>query len=438
VSLLEYLFKKRPDRNASDEPLSPVYMMAGQSVRFLSSNAVTAVDVLQRKSPQLFRITHYVSSSVQSVPWFAEADPDVPKDERAGATAIKALNNLLKNPNDNYTSQQLQYWITLNLMLYARCHFKIGVGPTGAPTGIYPLAAKYVRGVLNDRGTVDRYEYGSGAPENTVTLPSRRTAEKRGLNQAYAAEISFPSLTGLVEYNKTPALIESITMPLQIIQALMQRALDTANGHPNIKYVITAEKTLTKVQRDALEQHLMEAGPNGEYSGSVLFLHNTMVQVHTLDNQLGDIHSKIPLDDMTRQIAGVYGLPIALLGLGSADAAKYASNYVEARLAFWQDTIVPCYLSPIAAGMTQALCPPGARIVFDLDEIAALWQGRAALGETLSKVTCLTTNEKRKILDFEDTTEIPAVPAPPTPFGGDKPEPPVPAAEKHINGGLLQ
>ena len=58
-------------------------------------------------------------------------------------------------------------------------------------------------------------------------------------------------------------------------------------------------------------------------------MYNTDVKVHTLDNQLGDIHAKLPLDDMTRQIAGVFGVPVALLGLGSADAAKYASNYVE-------------------------------------------------------------------------------------------------------------
>jgi len=37
------------------------------------------------------------------------------------------------------------------------------------------------------------------------------------------------------------------------------------------------------------------------------------------------------------------------IGLGSADAAKYANNYGESRLSFWQDTIVPSYLSPIAA-----------------------------------------------------------------------------------------
>jgi phage portal protein BeeE len=399
MGFTDWLTKRKPDREDSDEPQSPIYVMGGQSVRFLSSQAIWTADTAQRKSPQLFRITNFIASSVQSVPWYCEADPETNSSERLGGSSIKAINNLLKSPNDTYTSQQFQYWLALNLMLYARAHFKVGIGASGIPNGIYPLAAKHVRGVLNSRGVVDKYEYGTG--QNLTVLPSRRTAEKLNSNASYAAEIAFPSLTGLVEYNKAPAAIESLTIPIQIISALMQRALDTASGHPNVKYVITAEKTITRQQKAALTKHLEESASGGEHSGEVLFLYNTDVKVHTLDNHLGDIHAKLPLDDMTRQIAGVFGVPVALLGLGSADAAKYASNYVESRLSYWQDTIVPCYLTPIAAGMTQSICPPGARICFDLDAVAAMWEGRANLGATLSKVTFLSNNEKREILGFE-------------------------------------
>ena len=68
----------------------------------------------------------------------------------------------------------------------------------------------------------------------------------------------------------------------------------------------------------------------------MLFLYNTDIKVHKLDNELGDIHSKLPLDDMTRQIAGVFGVPVPLLGLGSSDAAKFTGNYAESRLASYR------------------------------------------------------------------------------------------------------
>jgi len=405
MALRDLLFtKKKPERPVSDEPESPIFVMAGQSVRLLPRVAAMTAEVAQRKSPQLYRITNYVASAVQSVPWFCEADPDVVAMEQAGPAKIKAINELLKYPNETFNSKQLQYWIAMNLMLYARAHFKVGVSSAGLANGIYPLDAKEMNAVLNSRGTVEYYEYGTGHTKQKFL--TRSGSEKRGSGlEAYAAEISFPSLTGRVDYRSAPAAIECIATPIAIIAALMQRALDTASGHPNVKYVISAEKTLTKAQKEALEKHLAQSAPGEDESGQVLFLFNTTIKVDKLDNQLADIHSKIPLDDMTRQIAGVFGVPVPLLSLGSADAAKYAGNYVEARLAFWQDTILPCYLAPIAAGMTQAICPPGARITFDLDAIPALWKGRAELGETLSKVTFLTATEKREVLDFKPTTE---------------------------------
>ena len=414
MALRDLLFtKKKPERPVSDEPESPIFVMAGRSVRLLPPMAAMTAEIAQRKSPQLYRITNYVASAVQSVPWFCEQDPDVVAMEQAGPAKVKAINDLLKYPNDTFNAKQLQYWIAMNLMLYARAHFKVGISSSGTPNGIYTLDAKQMSAVLNSRGTVDYYEYGTGLAKQK--LLTRRGSELKGGLDAYGAEISFPSLTGQVDYKNSPAAIECIAQPIAIINALMQRALDTASGHPNVKYVISAEKTLNKKQQEALEKHMQQSAPGEDESGQVLFLFNTTIKVDKLDNQLADIHSKIPLDDMTRQIAGVFGVPVPLLSLGSADAAKYAGNYVEARLAFWQDTILPCYLAPIAAGMTQAICPPGARITFDLDAIPALWKGRAELGETLSKVTFLTANEKREVLDFEPTNEEldTAKPAPP-------------------------
>jgi len=397
--------KKPPKREASEEPLSPIFTIAGQPVRFLSTNAVMSAEEAQRSIPQLYRVTHLIASSAQAIPWFCEEDPNVLASERAKPNAIKAINSLLKSPNDNFTPENMRYWMTLNLMLYSRVHFKVGVGTAQLPNGIYPLATKYMKGIPNARGTIDTYIYGEGTQQEQK-YPSKRRAAP---GEAYAAEISFPSLSGLIEYNRTPAVIESLMVPLAIIKCLMQRALDTASGHPNIKYVVTSDKTLTKTQVEALKEHLEKSGPGEEGSGSVLFLYNTKIEVHAVDNKLGDIHSKIPLDDMTRIIAGVYGVPIALLGLSNADSAKYSNNYEQSRLALWQDTLVPNYIFPMAAGLTQSLCPYGCRISFDYDAIPALWEGRAKLGQTLSHVNFLTTNEKREVLGYEEDNELPAL-----------------------------
>jgi hypothetical protein len=403
--------------------MSPIFTIGNQPVRFVSTGAIMTAEEAQRRIPQLYRVTHLVASSAQAVPWFCEKDPNVPASERAAPGAIKAINSLLKSPNDNFTPENLRYWLTLNLMLYSRVHFKVGVGTAGLPNGIYPLATKYMKGIPNSRGTIDTYVYGEGTPQEQK-FPSKR---KAAFGESYAAEISFPSLSGLIEYNKSPAAIESLAVPLAIITCLMQRAYDTASGHPNIKYVVTSDKTLTKQQVDALKEHLEKSGPGEDGSGSVLFLYNTKIEVHTLDNKLGDIHSKIPLDDMTRIIAGVFGVPVALLGLSNADSAKYSNNYEQSRLALWQDTVVPNYISPMAAGLSACLCPYGAKVSFDYDAIPALWEGRAKLGQTLSHVNFLTSDEKREILGFEPDPDLPkligSTTSTPIPTDGDTPKP---------------
>ncbi len=197
----------------------------------------------------------------------------------------------------------------------------------------------------------------------------------------------------------------AIGLPAAVVEMLLQRAYDTASGHPNTRYIVTAEKTLTNKQKDAVKEHIENSGPGGEEAGNILFLYNTKVEVHKLDNDLSDIHSKMPADDMTRMIAGAFGIPIALIGLGAADGAKFAGNYTESRRSFWEDTIIPQYLTPIAGGLTTALCPPGARIVFDLDTIEAIIESRAARAKTIEPVTFLTNDEKRELAGYPPLTD---------------------------------
>src|SRR6188768_593971 len=100
--------KKAPVRLASDEPMSPIFTISGQPIRFVSSGAVMTAEEAQRRIPQLYRVTHLVSSSAQMVPWKCEPDPTVIKGEQATPGAIKAINSMLKSPNDNFTPENMR------------------------------------------------------------------------------------------------------------------------------------------------------------------------------------------------------------------------------------------------------------------------------------------------------------------------------------------
>jgi phage portal protein BeeE len=393
--------KAAPVRNDSDAPRSPVGAWGARSripvVAYQESISAESAMI----HPILFRIIHKIATSVQTIDWYCEADPTVPERERATASSIKKINDLLKSPNDSLTSDQLRYWCALNIAVFGKVPFKVGVTPEGLANGIYPLDARYVRAQLDARDIVQSYSYGA---ESKEILPSRRVAQRRSEKTAFCYEISTPSLSGSMRSLQNTTALGAVGLPAQVIKLLLQRAVDTASGHPNTKYIIAAEKVLTNAQKTSLTEQIESSAAGEEESGNILFLYGTAIDVHKLDNDLSDIHSKMPMDDMARLMAGAYGVPIALLGLGASDGAKFAGNYIESRLSFYADTIIPMYCCPIEVGLTEALCPYGARIRFDRDSVEALKNDRVTRAAQLTKVDFLDADEKRELIGFPPRT----------------------------------
>lgn len=401
MGILQSLIKQITDRNPAQAPVSP-----RETSKMSNRRTVTYEELVNANEayihPVVFRCLNKIASSVQFISWYAEADPDVPGSKVTQAE-IDAINALLDDPNDSMGPEQFRYWLASSFALFGRVTFKVGVDIKGTPNALYPLDPQFTENQTNGKGVVTAYKFGSG--QNKETIPTRRTAEREGSKKGYGYQIYTPNLQGATGPENNVSPLRAMGLPKQVITLLLQRGVDTASGHPNRKYVITSERTLTEKQKDALKEHLDNSTPGEEESGQVLFLYNTKVEIHRLDNDLSDIHSKVPVDDMTRMIAGLFGIPVALMGLGAADGSKFAGNYVESRLTYWEDTIVPMYLSPFAAGMTRALARPGIRIVFDLDSIPALQAGRVSLAKELTGVQFLTKNEKREMLGYAPRTD---------------------------------
>lgn len=392
--------KASPERKPSDDPQRHVLLTMGGT----SKSVVTYAQASNAKEAMqhfvAYRCINKIAEAVQSVDWYVSPVRGIgkSKDEMAKITAT------LRSPNDTMSAGQLRYWMAANRAVYGRVPFKVGVGSQGYPNAIYPLRAEYFKAIISKSGAIEAYEYGSG--ENADKMQPRRKAEANGkFSGSFAAQIVRPNLEGswIEGLSNTP--LNSIGLPAEITRLLMHRAVETAAGHPNSKYIISSEKALTKQQFDGVQEHIESSQSGGSESGNILLLDGVTVNVTKLDNDLSDIHSKMPMDDMARHIAGAFGVPIALLGLGAADGAKFASNFGESRRAFYEDTIIPGYLQPIAEGLTAALCSDGYEIKFDLDSIEALADGRVAKAERLSKVDFLTENEKRELCGFAPRSE---------------------------------
>lgn len=99
-----------------------------------------------------------------------------------------------------------------------------------------------------------------------------------------------------------------------------------------------------------------------------------------------------------RDICLALGVPPQMLGIPGDNTY---SNYQEARLAFWEDTVIPL-LDLFAEDWTAWLGEPfGVKIKPDLDQVPAIVDKRARLWEMADKATDLTINERRALKGYE-------------------------------------
>jgi phage portal protein BeeE len=413
----DWFKKSAPERRPEDRPVQPeiLYLNSGIGVGLIKwSNHIAVSAAMQH--PITYRALNKIAESVQQVRWFAEVDPQATKADQTGnQSAIQSINDLLNHPNPDMTPAQLRYWLALNFASYGRVPLKFSFSPvdTSKPTGIYPLETRLVKAEMDARGVVARYTYGDG--DTKQVWPSRELWAKKKDAKGFVSAIWKPGLKGYQHHQDANTPLDTVGLPAQVIRALLIRAIQTAEGHPNVRYMVTCDKSLTQPQKDALKKYLNDDhSPTGEEAGKIPILQNAgNIQIHKLDNNLSDIHSKMPSDDMARLIFGAFGIPIALAGMGAADGAKFAGNYVESRQAFWQDTVIPGYVEPIFQSLSKDLCPPGVRISADFDSIPAIMQGRISSMKDATAISFLTTDEKRELFGFGKTTAIPQAMTPP-------------------------
>jgi len=136
-------------------------------------------------------------------------------------------------------------------------------------------------------------------------------------------------------------------------------------------------------------------------------------------------------------IAMCFGVPSQLVGV--PDSQTY-SNVAEARLALYEETIIP-YLSKIQSDMNEWLVPmfgDGLSIEFDIDSIPALSERRKKIYENVTSAVregIMTRNEARERIGLEpvDGGDGLYVAANMFPLGdGDVPEPADPIEEEDL------
>lgn len=403
--MLSFLKARPSDRKPSDDPTGSILKRFSNFRRSMTSPSEKFAAQEAMHHVVTYRCLDKIATTMQGVGWYIERDPNVPKSFRTTDSTISDLLSIMNSPTDDFNGLQFRYWLALCYATFGRIPLKVGISPIGnLPNGIYPLdptlsMTKYGKNGLREYlqygpdGDCEKIPFKNTLPKTTNKLPS----------QAYAFEIKRPNLKGVrgdgSQFTNNTAL-NAIGLPANIVSQLMHRAWETASGHPNTKYIVATEKGLTDPQQANVKKKFESTRVGEEESGNVMILTNTTAQVHKLDNSLSDLHSKLPLDDMSRQIAGAFGIPVALLGFAGADGSKFANNYEESRLSFFEDTMIPGYCEPICAGLSEGACPEGYVLRYDADTIPALQERRAKRAKDVSAINFLTLEEKRELCGY--------------------------------------
>lgn len=153
---------------------------------------------------------------------------------------------------------------------------------------------------------------------------------------------------------------------------------------------------LTKEQFDAVKEQLSEVYCSSNNTGRPILLQGGLEwqELSLSPKDMDFIEAK---HSSARDIALSFGVPPQLLGIPGDNTY---SNMQEARLALWEETILPL-LDHVTDALNNWLVPmfdSNLVLYYDIDEISALGARREKLWSRIENATFLTINEKRKFV----------------------------------------
>lgn len=175
------------------------------------------------------------------------------------------------------------------------------------------------------------------------------------------------------------------------VQALLQNSARPSGA------LVSKGDPLTDEQYNRLKAQMEMQYQGGANAGRPMLLEGGLdwKEMGLSPTDMGIIESK---NSAARDISLAFGVPPQLLGIPGDNTY---SNYSEARLSFWEDTIIPL-VDRLAEEFTAFIGEPyGVEIRADMDQIPAIVDKRRTLWEMVNASTVLTINEKREAMGYD-------------------------------------
>lgn len=336
----------------------------------------------------VFRCVDVVSKSVASIPLIVMQD-----DEKAGTD--HPLVKLLARPNPRMTKTRMVHQLAAFRMIAGNSYLeKIGPNETSPPRELWVWPPFNIRPIVNDESLLMPIGYGQDDGKVRVGWEVDPISGHSCILHWMTFNPTDPWF-GMSPIQSMAKSVDQRNSADEWNQALLQ-------NHAEPSGIMTSEETLDDDQikqiRMQLESRYM--GPRNAKRPMILGGGVNWIQSALSPKDMDWLNGR---NAASRDICAAFGVPTQLAGI---QGDQTFANFEQARLALWEDTVIP-----LGADLIEELNHwfaddfPGATIVMDLDKVPALAPRRAAKWLTAQSSTFISTNEKRALVDLPPIEE---------------------------------
>lgn len=307
---------------------------------------------------------------------------------------VHPLLELLKRPNPNQTGSSFMESIVAYMMIAGNSYVEAVKSEEGKPPSeLHVLRPDRMKVVPGASGIPSGYTYSvngsttqfsvdglSGQSDILHMKNFNPLNDWYGMSPIEAAAFSIDQHNAAGAHNQ--ALLQNGARP---VGALIYK--------PN-----EAHETLSDEQRELLKAQVEASYTGTDNAGKVMVLEGDFAwtEMGLRPRDMDFIEGK---NTSARDIAQAFGVPPVLVGI-PGDATY--SNMAEARLALWEQTIIPT-LDRVCDALNNWLVSSfgdDLKLTFDLDQVPALALRRQRVWDRIGNADFLTVDEKRAIVGY--------------------------------------
>ncbi|GJL96109.1 MAG: portal protein [Hyphococcus sp.] len=307
------------------------------------------------------------------------------------------LIDLLARPNPEQSGAELFESFYGFLQTAGNAYLEV-VSLDGVPRELFALRPDRMKARPGKSGWPESYEYNAGGRK--IIFNNMR--DEDGLAPILHQKLFHPTND---YYGFSPLEAAASAIDLHNAASAWNKALLDNAARPSGALVYKGPEgaeNLTGEQFSRLKSELEDAYQGTAHAGRPLVLDGGL-EWRSMSLSPADMDFIEAKNTAAREIALAFGVPPMLLGIPGDNTY---SNYKEANLAFWKQTVLPL-VKKTASAMTAWLSPAfeGAEIICQTTDIEALSGERDAHWARIARADFLTENEKRAALGLAPITE---------------------------------